>query len=456
VFDLHTLRGRLALGYALAVGLALLCFAAVTLIVLDAVQRATLDDRLRTAAGGVLAIVDTKAGRAELDDEDRRQFTQIVGAAMRGAVLARGMVVATTAPLPVAVRAVVDERTKASTTVGNWFAAERVLVRPVIADGGATVGTLVLWEPTRPILALDARLALAFAVMIPALALVAVLAGSGIARRGLRPLDAMSAVAAEIEGNDLSRRIETRGTPDELARLASAFNRMLDRLEAAFARERRFTADASHEVRAPLSVIRAEADLALMRERSGEEYRATLERIAREADRLEALTRDLLAVARAEVAAPGPDAVADLAVVASDVVDRLRLVAEHRGSTLGAEVEPALVRGDAASLARVTVSLVQNALKHGRPGGAVTVGVRAQDDWATLVVRDQGDGFSPEALEHGLERFWQADPSRTGEGAGLGLAIAQAVVAAAGGSVALANARDGGAEVTVRLQRAFI
>jgi signal transduction histidine kinase len=375
---------------------------------------------------------------------------------MRGAVLARGTVVATTAPLPVAVRAVVDERSKASTTVGDWFAAERVLVRPIVADGGATVGTLVLWESPRPILELDARLALAFAVMIPALALVAVLAGSEIARRGLRPLDAMSAVAAEIEGHDLSRRIGTRGLPDELARLASAFNRMLERLESAFARERRFTADASHEVRAPLSVMRAEADLALMRERSGAEYRSTLERIAGEADRLEALTRDLLAVARAEVTAPVPGAVADLAVVANDVVDRLRLVAERRGSTLGADVEPALVRGDPASLARVTVSLVQNALKHGRPGGAVTVGVRAEDHWATLVVRDQGDGFSPEALEHGLERFWQADPARTGDGAGLGLAIAQAVVAAAGGSVALGNARDGGAEVTVRLQRAFV
>jgi len=451
MLDPHTLRGRLAIAYASALTVGLVVFALVATLLLDTIQRSTLDDRLRTASEAATSIVDTNDGKVELDENDRRQFAQIVGDALLGAVILRdGTILATNAPrVPTAVRTIATSADVAglqTTRVGSGDV--RVIVRTVTA-AGAVVGAVVVWRSTEPIAQLDISVAVGFVLLIPILAALAAFFGGLIARNALRPLESMSEVASEIEAHDLSRRLALAEAPGELERFVAAFNRMLDRLEDAFDRQRRFTADASHELRTPLSVIRAEADLALMRERSGVEYRATLEAIAREADRLEALTQDLLGAARVDSSGGQSTARTDLGTIAAETVERLRFLTTPSGSTIRTEVEAVEVAGEASALRRVVTSLVENALKHGRPQGTIDVIVRPDGDVAELIVRDNGAGFSPEALRFGLERFWRGSAARPTDGAGLGLAIARAIVEACGGTIALSN--NSGAQVTVRL-----
>jgi signal transduction histidine kinase len=484
VIDPRTLRGQLGLAYAAALLVALIAFAAATLALVDRTQRSTLDDRLHTAALAVGAIVEQRDGRLALDTNDPTQFARIVGTRLNGALLDAGgrPVLSTVVAVPEPIRALVRfglwPRTHTVVVGGENV---RVAELPVPA-GGPPLGAAVVWRDLDSVDELDRRLALVFALAIPAVAAFAIVGGSAVAARGLRPLVTMAQVASEIEASDLSRRLAIPPRDDELGRLVVTFDRMLDRLQEAFVRQRRFTSDASHELRAPLSVIRAEADLMLRKRRTPEEYERALRAIAAQADDLESLTRDLLAAARAESEA-GARASVDLAAVADAAAERLATLARARNVTIRRDgTAEAIVQGDAAALRRAVICLVHNALKYARATVVISVlrqaqddtveaqddtveaqddTVEAQDDTVELRVEDDGPGFSPEALEHATERFWRDDPARErradgaddGGGTGLGLSIARAIVEAAGGSVRLENRASGGATVVVELPR---
>jgi signal transduction histidine kinase len=464
--EFRTLRGRLALAYAAALVAALIAFAALTLFVVDRTQRAALDDRLFTALRAVTAIADVHDGGIVLDPTDRRQFARIVGRRLDAAVLdvSGRPLVATTASVPpnVAHLAPALDDAPLLTTVRAGSETLRV-VAVRIPRRGPVLGVAVVWSEFDEIVALDRRLALVFALAIAGFAVFAVLAGEAVAARGLRPLDALASVASEIEAHDLTRRLDLPPRDDELGRLCATFDRMLDRLEAAFARQRRFTSDASHELRAPLSVIRAEADLMLRRPRTLEEYERALRSIAAQADGLEALTRDLLAAARAEGAAPAaqridPGALAREAVAQVDTLARVHAVQVDVATELGDDDR---VRADAAALRRAFVCVIHNALRYGRNGGTVRVRVERAGANVRFSVADEGPGFSENALAHATERFWRDDPARShasaeeenraSGGAGLGLAIARATVEAAGGTLTLSNRPEGGALVVVEM-----
>ena len=207
----------------------------------------------------------------------------------------------------------------------------RVFTAPVVRRG-SRIGSIAVWRDADSIAALDRSVALAFAFAIPVLAALAVFAGGAIARRGLAPLDRIARLASEIEAHDLSERLELPPRADELGRLAATFDRMLDRLQRAFDRERRFTGDASHELRAPLSVIRAEADLALRKERTrgGVPPRARDDRVRSRRAR-SAVARPAHGRARRrERRRRGTLAPVDLGAVAADAVQRLGVLAAER------------------------------------------------------------------------------------------------------------------------------
>ena len=328
------------------------------------------------------------------------------------------------------------------------------------------LGVAVTWRTLDAVGDVDRRMALVFALAIPLLVGFAFVAGNVVAARGLRPLRTLAALASEIEAHDLSRRLVIASTPDELGLLCATFDRMLDRLEEGFARERRFTTDASHELRAPLAVIRAEADLTLRRPREREEYERALRAISAQSDRLEALTRDLLAEARAESAARvvgiAEDATCDLGEIVRDVAERLAPLAHQLGVELRVSLEGvAAVRAAHDTLHRAVLCIVHNALKFAR----TTVRVRVRDDGlsqtGSIVVADDGPGFSADGLAHAPERFWRDQQVRSrptisdfaGSGTGLGLAIATALVESAHGTLDLANHDGGGAQVTIVLPR---
>ncbi len=454
MLDLRTLRGRLSVAYASALIVALLLFAAASLLIVDRAQRSLLDASLSTTGTSIIAGLEITRGTLELEHSDREQFAAIVGARSAAIFDLDGRVtIRSSATLPPAI----GNRARAvSTPTFGYAFVDRDLIRYIIVPirkDGRPIGSVAVWRDVDDVAQLDGRLALLFAFAIPIFAAVAILAGTTIARRGLRPLDRIASIASEIEAHDLTQRLNLPQGKDELTTFAAAFDRMLDRLAHAFARERRFTSDASHEFRAPLSVIRAETDLALRRERTAEEYRHALDAIAREADALEGMTRDLLALARAEETDVIIESSVDLNAAIARTVERLRVLGEPRAIVISTLLEAQPIEAHPAELERIIVSLVLNAIKYAPHNGHVEVRSRTEGERSALIVGDDGPGFSEEARAHAFERFWRDDPSRSRDGTGLGLSIVRALIERVGGSITLANAPSGGALVTVLFRR---
>ena len=448
-----TLRGQLTLVYTLALVGGLVIFAALALVVLDRSERTSLDQRLLSEGRTLSSVIDIQNGEPIVEANDRQQFTQVIGVKLSGAVYrADGrQLLSTTLPVPTQILHLVFSRprTEDVQTVGASDALLRVALLPVRASG-RIVAYAVLWRSLDPIEDLDWRSAIVFAFAIPVIVAFAIFFGTMVAGRGLRPLRRLADLASDIEAHDLSRRLAVPSEHDELGRLCATFDRMLDRLEAAFVRERRFTSDASHELRGPLSVIHAEAELALRRRRSYEEYERTLRTILEEADALEGLTAELLAAARAQSVPSRSQTIAFGTIVAA-VCARLGVVAAARNVRIEAACQPDLrVYGDLAELTRLVFAIVHNAVKYTPADSVVMVSASREGCDLRLEVRDRGPGFSEDALKHAFERFWRDDEARSTEGNGLGLSIAQNIAESAGGSITLANLAHGAA-VTVTL-----
>jgi signal transduction histidine kinase len=236
----------------------------------------------------------------------------------------------------------------------------------------------------------------------------------------------LAAAAGEIERTaDPSRRLPLTDAPDEIGQLTGVLNRMLVSLEAARTGERRFLADASHELRTPVTTLLGNVEFAARHGADPE----VLEELQRDARRLARLVDDLLALERAGASSASVAARVDLASVVREVVS------SHDGRVLVPRVEPAFVRGDASELARALENLVENALVHGPDQGRVTVELVARGERALLTVQDEGPGPDPADGERLFERFWRGPGASARPGSGLGLSIVAAIAQRHGGTV---------------------
>jgi heavy metal sensor kinase len=278
--------------------------------------------------------------------------------------------------------------------------------------------------------------------------------GWWVSGRALRPIGEIIATAAKISTGDLTQRIHSSDTDSELGQLAQVLNNAIARLQSAFARQVQFTADASHELRTPVSVVLTQTQTALRRERSAGEYRESLAACHRAAQRMRQLIESLLTLARldsGEAAAPGSPC--DLDRAASEAVELLRPLAEEKGVHLELELTPACCKGNVEQLVQVVSNLVSNAVCHTASGGIVQVKVASEPGAVILSVEDTGLGIAPEDLPHIFERFYRSDKARGGAAGrtGLGLAITKAIVEAHGGTMAVATELGQGSTFTVRL-----
>jgi len=307
------------------------------------------------------------------------------------------------------------------------------------------------------IAALRARLdsLLALVLGIGALVLVlGLLGGLWLARRTLAPVKALAHAAAAVNEHDLETRLDERSAPAELRPLSRAFNAALDRLETAFLKQARFTADASHELRTPVSIIRLQAEQALAQERTPEEYRAALMACLRGAERMTGLVEGLLALARADAGEEHPAREpVQLDLLVQETAELLRPAAVAAEVELGCATRPAWVAGDARLLAEVLGNLVHNGIRYNRPGGRVDVELSLENGSALLAVRDTGIGIDPKDLPHLFERFFRVDParSRAHGGSGLGLSITHWIVEAHGGTLEVQSRPRAGSTFTVKL-----
>ena len=288
-------------------------------------------------------------------------------------------------------------------------------------------------------------------VALPLFILLAGLGGYWIARRAFRPLDQITATAAAInEASDLSARVEVPPGSNEFSRLARTFNQMFTHLEQSFEAEAQFTADASHELRTPVSVIKSACEYAERYGESPEEYRETLEMIHRQADKMSLLIGQLLSITRLD---QGTDAIHWEQVDLSALVQTVCAEGGWSRDRLTLEVEEGLTaRADPALLTRLLQNLVENAFKYGKPEGHVWVTLGRGPGEIRLEVKDDGIGIPPEQQEKIWKRFYQVDPSRSaGNGAGLGLAMVQKIAQAHGGSMTLESIPGLGSTFTLHL-----
>jgi heavy metal sensor kinase len=289
----------------------------------------------------------------------------------------------------------------------------------------------------------------------PLLLLVAAAVGYWMSRRALSPVDAIVQTARSVGAGNLNSRLQKLDTGDELQRLSDTLNEMLDRIESAFLRITEFTADASHELRTPVSLIRTEAELALRRSRSESEYQESLRHILLEAERTTGLIEQLLTLARAD---SGRETLqlqsVDLAETLRHVVEGWKQVAAIRDVQFSAAISAhTFVSGDAALLRRLADILLDNAFKYTPSPGSVSITLEHRNSEAVISVEDSGVGIPHEEQGKIFERFYRVDKarSRAQGGVGLGLAIAQWIVTQHQGSITIESRPGNGSIFRVAL-----
>ena len=300
-----------------------------------------------------------------------------------------------------------------------------------------------------------------FALILPIGLVAALLVGSWIARGALAPVDQIITEVREItDGRSLHRRLAQPMVQDELGRLVATLNQMMTRLERSFTALRRFTADASHELKTPLTVLRAGVERAITTPHLPPETLATLEETLQEINRMTELVDALLTLARAdEGIAPLHREPTDLRALVEETRETGELLAEQAGVHIevATPAEPVILDVDGQRFRQLVLNLLTNAVKYTPRGGSVHVQLGQDDGRATLTVADTGIGIALGDLPHIFDRFWRADSARTrtGErpGAGLGLAICKWIAEAHGGQIEVASRAGRGTTFTVTLPR---
>ncbi len=306
-----------------------------------------------------------------------------------------------------------------------------------------------------------ASLRLALLLMSPLAVALAALGGYGLARRALSPVAEVTRLAREIEAGSLNRRLPLPHAQDEIGSLVTTLNQMIGRLEAAFEAMGRFTADASHELRGPLTTMRGAIDVALAQPREAAEYRETLLSVGHDVDRLRSITADLLVLARADAGRiPIERAPVRLDVLAAEIAETMGGALLPDGVQVAVESSvPVVVLGDERWLRQLVFNLVHNAVKFAgatkdKRQALVRMTVSVAAGRALLSVSDNGPGIPEDKIGHVFERFYRADPARTlgeEEGSGLGLSIAAWIASAHQGEIRVENRDEGGCRFIVGL-----
>lgn len=420
-----SIRARLTLWYSLVLLAGLALFDAGVWLVVSHSLRTSLDDALTEYAKGVVTVLQTESGKLEHLEEELTEYAdatpggnlmevrdaqgrQLLGSrAVRisaaGSILGFGSQVSQSGRYR-------TFSTVASANGGPY----QVLVAAPMDSTEATlrrVRMLLLWSA-------------------PAVLVLASFGGFWISRRALAPVDEITRTARLIGIRNLSQRLPVPSTGDEIARLSETWNGMLARLEAAVNRLSQFTADASHELRTPIALIRTTAELTLRRERSPETYREALRQVVAESERTTRLVEDLLLLARSDAGLPSlPLERMELTPLVRDVCQQGQVLAEARQLQVSAEVpnEPVYVEANDPALRRMLLLLLDNAVKYTPSGGRITLSVGRDPGGASVAVRDTGIGIPETALPHVFERFYRVDESRNRDagGTGLGLSIAK-------------------------------
>ncbi len=456
-----SIRWRLTLWYAATLGILLAVFCISLLVMTRQQLLARTDAALREELQELALEVRLAKTNTEFSEHLQARFYQhdiydFVVSDSQGAVL-----FASSGLTPAQVKALLpsDVTDASQYTTQELGQTGSFRIARTLADGPRGQNVVQAVTPLKPLLEEMRTLQLLMAVLLPLGIAVALAGGHFLAVRALSPVEQIVRVAESITISGLDRRIEVANPHDELGHLATTLNTLIARLERAVDEIRRFTADASHELRTPLAVLRSEAESALRKQRTTEEYERTLTVVVDEATRLGCLADQLLSLSRQDAGiSEFRQEPVRIDAVLLDVLDILRPLAESRGVQLAAiEIESCEIQGEDVRLSQALFNVVDNAIKYTAQGGTVDIRCDVVAGTAVIVVSDTGIGIPPEHLGRVFDRFYRVDASRhslTG-GAGLGLAIARTAVMAHQGEIALQSEVGIGTTVTIHLPGAI-
>ncbi len=459
-----SLRLRIAATFAAA----FICTLAVIFITLHVALEnllvADLDGDLERFADSLIARIVVDNGLIERDEVGQVVTALLPGRLDSGLILVavrnpEGTLIAASSPVSPDVftaRSMDVERLRGGAgvryTVKNTEQHEfRVLNEPVMLDG-QLVAVVQATASLGPITSALSRLQTLLVIMGMCATLVTTLVGYLIARRGLKPLEQVARLAADIEAHDLTRRLHLVHAPVEIARLADTFDAMLERIERAFALQRNFALDVAHELRTPLTALRGNLDVLLLDPDLTDDLRGEIQRLANETGRMMRLTSNLLSLAQAEAGRTVARRLVELDLVCLEVYQQARVLRAGVRLRLGHE-DQVVVSGDSDLLKQLVLNLVENGMKYTPAGGAVTLSLYREGGQARIVVTDSGFGITAEHLPHIFERFYRAPPGggRIAGGAGIGLAVARWIAEQHGGRIEVKSSPGSGSTFTVIL-----
>lgn len=313
---------------------------------------------------------------------------------------------------------------------------------------------MVLGESLTPSLRAQHTTGLGLLLSGAGVLMIGLVGGNWISNRAISPIRQMTSTAESISARNLSERIDIKETDSELGSLAAVLNQTFERLEEAFEQQSRFTSDASHELRTPVSVLLSQTELTLSRQRSPEEYREALETCRRTALRMRTLVEGLLFLARMDAGKGELEFDRfDLGSIVNEMLDDLQPLTEERELTLNRNLRKTLIRSNRPRIQQVLTNLIANAIRYNREGGEIQVDVHEEGERAVLLIRDTGIGISEQDLPHVFERFYRVDKARTiaDGGTGLGLAICKMILESLKGTIEIESRLDSGTTVKVSL-----
>jgi heavy metal sensor kinase len=437
------IRARLTLWYGALLSVALLVFAGAVYAIMASKLQSNLDASLRSRIAQLQKGIEVDDGRLVFPRGEEQTDEPLVPDVI---LKPSGRLFVGNLPAALKPRLTRDLLPLRSGINFGSVSNLRYAVTPV-ERGGTVAGYVVVWQSLQPVE--DARHSLLWVLLLagPLLLLLASAGGFVLARRSLKPVTQVTHTASAISAADLQARVPVSPARDEVSELASTFNAMLDRLQSGVERERRFAADASHELRSPLAVIRAEATLALDRPRQADEYRRVLQVVDEQAAAMEDLVEGLLLLARVETLRTRENAPIDVERAVAAAIALCGPALQESGVTVDSTIQDGLsVEGSSVLLTRAVRNLIENAVRVSPEGGTVRVRGRREADDVVVEVEDDGPGIAVDDQQHLFEPFFQVSRARTpGKSHGLGLAICRSIVEAHGGQVTLHSTPGHGA-----------
>jgi heavy metal sensor kinase len=464
--NIRSIRFRMALWYAALLAGALALFGAATYLGLERYLQKSLEESLikqSHSIGDVLIVNINQSGEDYVDNEITEHYSPEINGRFIRVTRPDGKQIYVSGPPkdgtfdPALVAAPRLPVTREFTREVEMSDEHELLLHelPFRASDGSKF-LIEVAAPYNQIEAVLRGLLLTFALGLPLIVALAIGGGYILMRGALRPVDEIRQKAAQITSRNLSQRLPVVHTGDELERLATDLNHMIERLEESFHQINRFSADASHELRTPLTVLQGELEaIAQKGESLPEDVRDTIGSALEETHRLAKIVESLLAISRLEAGEARVQPVRlDFAELARSTADQMRLLAEEKQISLDCNgADRVEVDADPSRLKQVVVNLLDNAIKYTAEGGKVTVSVTQRDGHAVLEVADNGLGISASDLPHVFERFYRADKARSRQmgGTGLGLSIVRSICLAHGGHVTVNSTEGYGSLVSVEL-----